>query len=86
MRTVPVRELKENTSQILRQVKQGEEIGITHRGEVVARLVPAHKSQAVVSSSTSLFSDIDSLAAEVGQSWPEGLSVTEAVRVGRGKP
>jgi prevent-host-death family protein len=86
LRTVPVRELKENTSTVLRRVREGEEVGITHRGELIARLVPPHPVDRVVSSEGGLFSDIDTLASEVSAAWPEGLSVTEAVRTGRVKP
>lgn len=38
---VPVRELNQNTSGVLARVKRGEQIEITERGVVVARLVPA---------------------------------------------
>ncbi len=44
MRSVGVRELKERTSQILRDVaEKGESIQITHHGRVMARLVPPPK-------------------------------------------
>lgn len=36
-----MRELNQNTARVLARVKQGEEIDITERGAVVARLVPA---------------------------------------------
>jgi prevent-host-death family protein len=42
MAEVPVRELNQNTAGVLARVKQGEEIDITERGAVVARLVPVH--------------------------------------------
>jgi prevent-host-death family protein len=41
MSEVPVRELNQNTSGVLARVKRGEQIEITERGVVVARLVPA---------------------------------------------
>lgn len=41
MRSVGVRELRERTSQILRDVaEKGENIEVTHHGRVMARLVP----------------------------------------------
>lgn len=43
MAEVPVRELNQNTAGVLARVKQGEQIDITERGAVVARLVPAHR-------------------------------------------
>jgi prevent-host-death family protein len=42
MAEVAVRELNQNTAGVLARVKQGEEIDITERGAVVARLLPAH--------------------------------------------
>ena len=41
MSEVPVRELNQNTAGVLARVKGGEEIDVTERGVVVARLVPA---------------------------------------------
>jgi prevent-host-death family protein len=41
MSEVPVRELNQNTAGVLARVKRGEEIEITERGAVVARLIPA---------------------------------------------
>ena len=38
-----MRELNQNTAGVLARVKRGEQIDITERGAVVARLVPAHK-------------------------------------------
>jgi prevent-host-death family protein len=41
MSEVPVRELNQNTAGVLARVKRGEQIDITERGVVVARLVPS---------------------------------------------
>jgi prevent-host-death family protein len=41
MSEVPVRELNQNTAGVLARVKNGEQIEITERGTVVARIVPA---------------------------------------------
>ena len=41
MATVGVRELKNKLSFYLKQVGKGEQIEVTHRGEVIALLVPA---------------------------------------------
>lgn len=43
MSEVPVRELNQNTAGVLARVKGGEEIDVTERGTVVARLVPAQR-------------------------------------------
>ena len=42
MSEVPVRELNQNTAGVLARVKRGEQIDITERGAVVARLIPAN--------------------------------------------
>jgi prevent-host-death family protein len=42
MSEVPVRMLNQETSNVLARVKRGEEIDITERGTVIARIVPAH--------------------------------------------
>lgn len=39
-RTIPHRELRNNSSAVLRQVQNGETIEVTNNGEVVAVLVP----------------------------------------------
>lgn len=41
MSEVPVRELNQDTAGVLGRVKRGEEIDITERGTVIARLIPA---------------------------------------------
>ena len=41
---IPVRMLNQETARVLARVKQGEEIEITERGAVIARLVPAGPS------------------------------------------
>ena len=41
---VPVRELNQNNAGVLARVKRGEQIDITERGAVVARLVPAQEN------------------------------------------
>jgi prevent-host-death family protein len=44
MAEVPIRMLNQETARVLARVKQGEEIEITERGIVVARLIPARPS------------------------------------------
>lgn len=41
MSEVSVRVLNQETSKVLARVKQGEEITLTERGQVIARIVPA---------------------------------------------
>ena len=40
MNTVPVRELQQHSSAVLRRVRDGEQVGITDRGTLIAVLVP----------------------------------------------
>lgn len=37
---IPLRELRNNTSEVLRRVEEGEELNVTVNGRPVARLVP----------------------------------------------
>ncbi len=43
--TVGVRELRQNLSKYLERVKNGEDLVVTERGKVVARLVPALEAE-----------------------------------------
>jgi prevent-host-death family protein len=46
MRTVGLRELRHDLPRILRRVDRGEEIEVTNRRRVIARLVPSHRPAA----------------------------------------
>lgn len=46
MRSIGVRELRQNASKYLRDVKRGETVEVTERGEPVARLVPVPERRA----------------------------------------
>lgn len=48
MRTATVREVQHRLSEILASVERGEEITVTRRGKVVARIVPAQPARARV--------------------------------------
>ena len=80
MREVGIRELKQHTSEILRRVRQGKEaFTITHRGRVVARLVPVEEAGRKRSEAAEVWVEMDELAAEIGAHWPAGLPAEEAV-------
>ncbi len=84
MRRVGVRELKEHTSQILRQVRdQGEIVDITCSGEVVARLMPvgqpAMEMPIPAEKLREFWERWDELAAEISADWPEGVSAQDAI-------
>mgnify|MGYP001300222470 CR=1 FL=1 len=85
MKRFGVRELKERISVILRMVQEeGEIIEITNRGEVVARLVPAHKASPVEEpTEDEAWTDLELLSAEISAHWPAGLSAVDAVRDAR---
>ena len=40
METVPIRELQQHSSAVIRRVREGESVGVTDRGTLVAVLVP----------------------------------------------
>lgn len=80
-RSVGVRELKQHATQILRQVRQrGIEVQITYRGQIVARLLPVRLPKPVLPQRSSVWTDLDELAAEIGARWPAQVSAVEAVR------
>jgi prevent-host-death family protein len=81
VQAVGIRELKQQTSEILRRVREeGETIDVTYRGRVVARLVPVDQSgTSDTRDFTAIWADMDRLAAEIGARWPEGLSAADAL-------
>lgn len=82
MKRVGIRELKQQTSELIRLVREeGQEIQITYRGEVVALLVPVVRSEGP--DGKAAWADLDVLAAEIGARWPEGISSLEAVAEAR---
>ncbi len=83
MRSVDVRELKEHTAKILRQVsQQGVEIQITRRGQPIARLVPFQRERISKRRRAAVWANLDELAAEIGARWSK-VSAVDAVRAGR---
>lgn len=84
MGVVGIRELKARASQVIRRVRDhGENIDVTHRGKVVARLVPVSRSSSGNRTSAAAWSTLDRVAKEIGASWPKGRSAIAAVREGR---
>ena len=68
MNTVGVRELRQNLSRFLGQVKEGESFVVTERGREVARLSPSGPPD----------SPLARLAAERGATMPRGDLVSRA--------
>ncbi len=80
MMTIGVRELKQQTSKILRRVREdGEVIGITYRGKTVARIVPVTPSLPSAEDMAAILADLDQLSDEISAQWPEGVSALDAV-------
>lgn len=80
MRTVGVRELKASASRLLKRVRErGEEIQVTYRGRVVARIVPAMERRTSERADAGVWSDLDRLATEIGTRWPKGVTAAAAV-------
>ena len=82
MKTFDVVELTERIDEVLRMVeKEGEIIGITNHGEVIAHLVPVSSSQSPAGSAKrDVWTDLDRLAAEISAHWPADVSAVDAVR------
>ncbi len=80
MTTVGIRELKQNTSRILRRVREGgETIEITYHGEPIARLVPISPAKPSTEEISAVLTDLDELSAEISAQWPEGVSALDAI-------
>lgn len=95
MRSVGIRELKAETSQVLRRVREeGETIQITYRGRPVALLLPLRtpfsrsKEASTVDAVrpddwVTFWTNLDRVTAAIGAEWPEGVSAVDAVKEGR---
>ncbi len=79
MRTVGIQELKEHTSEILRDVQEGQVIDITSGGSAIARLVPVQSAALSDREVEVILEDLDSLAAEISARWPDSVSAQDAI-------
>jgi prevent-host-death family protein len=78
MADIGVRELKQNASEILRRVREGNETFlITHRGRVIARLLPVNGRKRHW---REVWADMDRTAEQISKDWPKGVSAVDAVR------
>ena len=81
MVTIGVRELKQQTSKVLRRVREeGETVEITFRGETIARLIPVNPPTLSKEKIVAAWADLDQLTAEISAKWPEGVSAVDAIR------
>jgi prevent-host-death family protein len=62
MRSVGIRELRQNLSRYISEVREGESFVVTERGREVARLTPSGPAD----------SPLARIVAERGASWPRG--------------
>ena len=83
MKTIGIRELKQQASAIIRQVREdGEDFQVTYHGEPVALIIPLGPSSNSEEGDQT-WAAIDHLAAEIGARWSESVSSVEAVAEGR---
>jgi prevent-host-death family protein len=83
-RSIGIRELRASTSRVIRRVREKREsIDITHRGQVVARLVPVAAPTAPADEDA-IWAEIDQLAAEIGKDWgPKDVTAAQVISEGR---
>ncbi len=80
MKSIGVRELKANISEILREVEEaGEVIEVTRHGQIVARLVPGSWTVPGDRDRDGAWADLNSLAAEISALWPHGVTAADAI-------
>ena len=83
MVTVGIRELKQQASELIRLVREtGSEVQVTHRGKVVALLVPVVSPENKASAHRAWVS-LDTLAAEISAHWPKDVSASQAISESR---
>lgn len=82
-RSIGVRELREHASEVLRRLREtGDEVLVTHRGRVIARLVPVPSPESDACDEE-VWAEIDALAEEIAAKWQGNVSAVEAVREAR---
>ena len=80
MKSMGVRELKANISEVLREVdEEGEIIEVTRHGQLIARLVPARHTTSIDRDANGAWTDLNDLAAEISAKWPHGVSAADAI-------
>lgn len=60
--------------------EEGENIEITYCSEPIARLIPIRRTLPTEEELTAYWADVEQLAAEIGEKWPEGVSAADGVR------
>jgi prevent-host-death family protein len=85
MGTVGVRKLKQDTSRIIKRVREGREtFDVTYHGRVVAHIVPAEEANDSAMTLDEIFEAWDALTADDPE-MPIGNYAIEAIRESRGR-
>ena len=80
MRTIGVKQLKEHLSEVLREIEAtGQIIGVSNRGRIVARLVPAQLGQRARRDPRAAIAEIDALSAEISAGLTGTINVTDII-------
>ena len=83
MVSVGIRELKQQASELVHQVREsGNPVQITYHGKVVALLVPVEQP-ANRDEEAQAWVALDELAVQIGRDWPQDDSAAQAVSEGR---
>ena len=82
MKSIGVRELKKRLSEVLRDVRSGETLEVTIRGEVVARLVPPPGTTDPDTIHKEL-RDVEQLAIEIGRTVSARTDASETLSAAR---
>ena len=81
MPTIGVRALKQRASAVLRRVREDKEtITVTYRGRAVAQLVPVEGREHTRADAAKVWTEMDTLADEIGTQWPAEAKAVAAVQ------
>lgn len=85
MKTVGVRALKANISEILREVdEEGQVIEVTRHGQAIARVVPVRNAALPIDrDANGAWTELKELAAEISAQWPQGVTAQDAINNAR---
>jgi len=80
VKTIGVKELKKHLSEVLREVEEnGQVIGVSNRGRIVARLIPARFGNNGNHNPRDTVASITALAEEIRADLPPTLNVEEII-------
>lgn len=82
MRSVGVKELKERTTEILKEVSEGERVAVTHYGRVLAHLVPPRRKLSSEEIER-VMAKADEISDAIERAHPGPIDAVEVVGEGR---